>query len=84
MPRLHTRRRKVVPKCCHDPELIEFADDAWRSPGRIGPRDPANQFPNISVDARSPWPTTLALATPVLAEATFLPLEHGTGSDEVQ
>src|ERR1700730_13520771 len=63
-----------------EPELEQFAVDAWRAPKRIFDAHPPDQYGQFRVDLRSPslW---ARLPTPVAAKAGSVPTHERLGPD---
>ena len=66
-----------------NPELEQFAVDAWRAPKRIFDAHPPDQYAQLRVDLRSPslW---ARLPTPVAAKAGPVPTHERLGPDDCE
>src|SRR5262249_2329898 len=64
-----------------EPELEQFAVNAWRAPKRIFDAHPPDQYPQLRVDLRSPSPSA-RLPTPVAAKAGHVPTHERLGADD--
>jgi len=67
-----------------EPELEQFAVNAWRSPERIRERHGAHEIRKLRADPRSTHPPATGLPSPESAEALPVPANYGLGADEVE
>src|SRR5581483_229589 len=66
-----------------EPELEQFAVDAWRAPRRIFAAHPPDQSAQLRLDLRSPSPCP-RLPTPVAAKSGSVPTHERLGPDDCE